>query len=263
MYRDFADITSTDYLLSDAERYIDDMLFDKAIRNLDEVLKREPSNSQAKYLYSIAHSGRGGLRVIKMFETLTNSGSASLFTNLAESFESVDQGRLRDFSIAVQHLESIGPTADDRDANQNFYALFLYLGRVGALLNHYAYDDDNNQLSATFSACHTIEDKSGPKTGMPDDDIDIVMTTIPRIIETVVRLSEQGSTGNIIDTSGLEAIGTFSRDPLPCSDDSMRVECLAVRSIINNPNTGIGLGTGSGFPIGMITEADGCPLLTP
>ncbi len=258
LYRDFSHKTSTDYLLYEAERDIDNLRFTRAIRNLDEVLRRHPNYSQAKYMNSIAHSGRAGLRVIRIFETIQDSGSANLFLTLANSFELVDDDNLEDFATAVEYLEDIAPTSLERSSDQNFYALFLYLGRVGAVLNRYAFDASNLILAATFSACHTVEAKAAPKTGIPDDGIDVIMTMIPRITDTVDRLSEQGSF-DLIDITALQAVGTFGYDPIPCSVDSDDPDCLAVRTIINNGSTGIGLGTGGAFGL----EGTVCAAVTP
>jgi hypothetical protein len=258
LYRDVSHKTSTDYLLYEAETAIDNLKFDRAIRNLDVVLSRKPNHKHALYMNSIAHAGRAGLRVIRIFETLQGSGSANLFSVLADSFELVDDDDLLDFQKSVNYLEQFAPTADDRSSDENFYALFLYLGRIGSTLNRYAYDQNNDLLLANFSSCHTEVDKAAIKTGIPDDDIDVIMTMIPRIIDTVEKISEQGS-ANLIDVSSLQALGTFDYDPIPCSDDSNDVDCLSVRTIINNGSTGLGLGTGG--PFGL--EGTVCALVTP
>lgn len=245
LYTDFGSKTSNDYLLYEAEKDLDALRFDSAINNLDVVLARVPDDSYARYMKSVAHSGRAGLRVVQIFETLSSSGSASIFQILAESFHTINDFRLDDFKVAVDSLEYFSTDPGDRTSEQNFYALFLFLGRIGAVLNRYAYDNNNALLSTTFSACHKVVDKSAVTTGIPDDAIDIIMTMIPRITDTVQKLSEQGS-GNLFDVSSLQALGVFSYDPIPCSADSNAPKCLAIRTIINNNSTGLGLGTGSG-----------------
>lgn len=258
LYQDISHRTSTSYLLYEAERDIDGLKFDRAIRNLDEVLSRVPTHAQALYMNSIAHSGRAGLRVLRILESAQNIGAGSLFAMLGDSLNRIDDDDMDDFKVATDYLEKLGPMPEDRNSDQNFYALFLYLGRIGAVINRFAYDSTNTLLSANFSSCHTVEAKSGPKTGLPDDAIDVIMTNIPRVIDTLERLAQQGS--NIaIDVSSLQALGTFYYDPIPCSADPNDLQCLAVRTIINNGSTGVGLGTGGSFGL----EGTLCAAVTP
>ncbi|HVJ64294.1 MAG TPA: hypothetical protein VM901_03465 [Bdellovibrionota bacterium] len=257
-YSNFTHRTSTEYLIYDAERFIDNLQFDLAIINLDEVLSRDSTHEQALYLNSIAHSGRAGLRVISIFETVQDGGTSNLFPMLAASFKLMDDTGLADFALAVDYLETVAEDAADRTPDQNFYALFLYAGYIGAVLNRYAYNTSNTLMTANFSACHKVSNKAAVKTGIPDDGIDIIMTMIPRLIDTMDEMASSGS-DTLIDTTALENLGTFSYDPIPCSANSNVVACRAVRSIVNNSSTGIGLGTGGPFG----AEATVCAAVTP
>jgi hypothetical protein len=258
LYSNFTHRTSTEYLIYDAERFIDNLQFDLAIMNLDEVLTRDATHPQALYLNSIAHSGRAGLRVISIFETIQDGGTTNLFPMLAASFKLTDDTDLADFALAVNYLETVGEEAADRTADQNFYALFLYAGYIGAVLNRYAYNASNTLMTANFSACHKVSNKAAVKTGIPDDGIDVIMTMIPRLIDTMDEMASNGSDA-LIDTTALENLGTFSYDPIPCSANSSLAACRAVRSIVNNSTTGIGLGTGGPFG----AEATVCAAVTP
>lgn len=255
LYSDFSHKTSTDYLLYEAKKDINNLRFNRAIRNLNEVLSRSPLSKSGNYLYSLAHAGRADLRVANIFQSMLD-GAGSLFVISSESFNVSTDDDLLDFATAVSALETIAPTPQDRDQEENFYALFLYFGRIGAVLNRYAYSDTNTLLTANFSGCHKVSNKAAVKTGIPDDQVDVIMTMLPRVMDTVDRLAEQG-VSSLPDVSALAAFANFSYDPIPCSANSNNASCLSVRSIINNNATGVGLGTGVGG------EAIACAVTTP
>lgn len=243
--RDFPKRDSDDYLIAETRKCLDNLDFDNAIVNITPVLAKRPQDADIAYLASAAYAGRSGLRILDLFASLgSDLSTKSILTVFAEHYAGAVDLNVSDMERAISILETYGPRAADRSADLNFFALFLYYSRIGVILNRYAFNASNS-LRANFAACHTDENLSGPTTGLPNEMVDRIMVTIPRIIETIPAIaSGAGLSAAALDTSVLSALG-LSFDPIPCTTDPNNVACIGTRILIaQGKNTnGVGLGT--------------------
>ena len=253
MYRDFSDKSSDSYLIFQAKSYMDALDFDSAITSITPVVASQPTNEEVAYIASASYAGRAGLRILDLFSKLASElSSKSILQIFAEHFPGATDTTVADIESATRVLEAFSPRASGRSPSLNFYALFLYYSRIGVILNRYAYDSTST-LRTNFTACNTQDTPDAAETGIPNDMIDRIMTSIPRVLDAASGATGGGSTTNALSSASLPPeLSSFS--PIPCSTDSNDVRCLAGRTFVNiGRPTGIGLGTGSGGGICLVT----------
>jgi hypothetical protein len=257
--REFGDKSSDSYLLEQARRLLDAEDFDAAIEAITPVLASEPENEEVVYVAAASYAGRAGLRALDLLTNIVTYGSEkTLFEIFAEAFPGADADDQTDIERATSIIDTFSDEASGRSSDLNLFSVFVYYSRIGVALSLYAYDSEGVQRT-NFSACHTEEDFEGVKTGLPDDMVDIVMTSIPKIVDALSGVTVQG--GAVDALRNVDLTDSLSEDPIPCSDDSNNPVCLIMRSAINvGLPDGFGLGTGSQFlesPSGL------CAITTP
>jgi hypothetical protein len=248
-YRNYSSKTSKPYLIEKARALIDAYEFTQAINILRPLSDADPGSEELSYLTATAYAGRAGLRVLDLFQSLADDiSSRTLLQIFARHIPGSTVPTYNDIETAIKVIEAYGSRATNRSQDMNFLALFVFYARIGTLLNLTAYNTDNT-LRSNFKACHRLNAFSAASTGLTNDQVDIIMVTIPRIIETVSTISGTGAAFDAIQSiSNLQALGIASFDAIPCSANSENPKCLAVRSLVNLGTTdgGIGLGTGEG-----------------
>lgn len=256
LFQDFTDKTNAEYIKEQTKIKIDAGLWDEAIVTVAPLLADQPQDPEVAYLASSAYAGRAGLRILDAIVAIgSDAGSKGMFEIFAELLVNADLDDQADLETAMTIVENYGAAASDRNADVNFYALFLYYARIGARLAPVAYTDGTKRTD--FTAC--CKDTGCPTSvGISDDDVDVVLSTIPRILDTMNGIAVSGSG---IDTlAGLTLPPSFTNDPLPCSAASTGggspgsdyvVPCTLARSMINQGATlgglGLGLDTGAGL----------------
>ncbi len=255
-FRDFPNKGSKEYRLSRAQDKLDHHKFDEVIDDLEPLFGSDPDDPAVVYLGVCAYAGRAGLRVLTLFTDIANGiESKGLFEILAEHFVPTaaeefdladvtalsDISSIADIESAKTIIENYGARAADRNSDINYMAFFVYLSRIGITLNRYAYDTDTGVLRTNFKACRTTVDPAGATTGIPNDAVDLVMTSLPRVIETAGYVFSSGSS----PTSDLPTSLPF--DAI-CATEPNNVNCLATRTLIavskDEQDSAIGLGTG-------------------
>ena len=247
IFRNFPEKNSDTYRIDAARNHLDNNEYDDAIDQIYPVFENQPRNPEVVYLASAAFAGRAGLRILDLFDQIANaSGSDGVLKIFAEHFDVATDQDLEDYQTAVGILEGYSDEAAARSTDLNFYAIFLYYSRIGLILNRYAYDS-TGALKSNFEACHRLEVTTigAPRTGIPNDDLDKIYISIPRIIEIIQNIALGSQFGSITDLGSLPAL---PKSPLPCSGAPNNVNCLAVRTLVNAGPAlnGIGLGTGVG-----------------
>jgi hypothetical protein len=242
-WRDFSNRSSDDYKIAEARKALDRLDFEGAIVNIDPLLARRGDEEEIAYIGSAAYAGRAGLRILDLFAALSSDlGTKTLFTIFAQHYEGADDDDAADMETAISILENFGPRAADRSGNLNFYALFLFYSRIGLTLNRYAFNP-SNMLRANFSVCHAAEDLDGAVTGLPNPMVDRIMTSVPRILETIPAIGAgSGLPNGAIDTTVLDTLfgGAAPFDPIPCASDQTNLSCVAARILIANSDIGLG-----------------------
>ncbi len=250
-YRDFTDKSTDRYIIDQAKQSLDALKFDETLTQILPLFERRPTDPEIAYLASAAYAGRGGLRILDLFMALASElGDKKLFEIFAEHYVGADEADIADLESAVSVLERYGATAIERNTDMNFYALFLYYSRIGIMLNRYAYDAAGSKRG-NFRVCHTQESVEGAMTGLPHAAVDRVMTTIPRIVETIPFVGGSGIAEGALDMS---ALGEFPREAYPCAEhadltqllDEGTQKCLAVRVLVGSDQLGLNTGEASG-----------------
>jgi hypothetical protein len=235
VFRDFPDKNGDAYLLAKARQHLDLYEFDRAIEAVEIVRKRHPDDQDVVNLSIVSYAGRAGLRSLDLLFELTDIGDSTFFRIFAEHFPKARASDVSDMEKAVSLYEGLTDDADERDAEQNLLGLFLYMGRIGVILNHYGYDDNNAQL-ASFDACDELL--------LPEVDNQRIMNSVPRLLETAGGLDSSNGLGEAIQdlvSSPLLSVFAASRDT-DCPTDN--VGCEGIRSLIEEGSAGIGIGAG-------------------
>jgi hypothetical protein len=248
-FRDFGDKSSDEYLIAQTKNQLDALKFDSAIDSITPVLTSQPHNEEVVYLATAAYAGRGGLRILDLFTAIASDISTkSIFEIFAEHFKGATDDSVADIESAMNIMEAYGPTAADRSADLNFFSIFLYYSRIGVILNRYAYDSTTNTVKSNFNACYTTGDLDPATTGLPNEMVDRIMLTVPRIFDAASAVSGQGGAlDTLADTAGFPS-GLSSTVAVPCTTTPNDASCVLVRALVNvgPANNGIGLGSASG-----------------
>lgn len=259
--REFGNRSSDEFLIYQAKKYLSEQQWDSAIGSITPVMISQPNNEEVFYITASAYAGRAGLRVLDLLSTIAGDvGTKTFFTIFAEHYPGATDETIEDIESATSVIESFAENAVDRSSEMNLFAVFVFYSRIGAVLAKYAFDEEG-VVRDNFTACHTIEDLEGAKTGLPDEAVDIVSTTIPRVVDALSGVTVSG--GAIDSLRGVSLPASLTRTPLPCSSSPTDATCLAARNLVNLGQSagGIGLGTGGLFaengPGGI------CLLLTP
>ncbi len=265
VFRDFPDKGSRQYRIDKARVAIDDKSWDAAVDGITPVLEDSPDDPEVVFIAATAYAGRAGLRILTLFTELSSSlDSKGLFLILAEHFtlnegETLDLAgfttsrgiqAIDDIEKAKELIEVYGARAADRSTDINYIAFFVYASRIGVTLSRLALDPDSAYaLRTNFRGCHKTVAPAAAKTGIPNDAVDIVLTSMPRLAETASYVF--GAGGSV--TNGIPAGLSF--DPL-CATNQIDVSCLATRALINvgKSEGGIGLGVGVENVCAGITE---------
>lgn len=255
VFRDFPDKGSREYRMDKARVAIDEKNWDDAIDGITPVLEDSPDDPDVVYIAATAYAGRAGLRILTLFTELSSSADTKgLFLILAEHFtlnegETLDLAgftttrgiqAIDDIETAKEIIETYGARAADRNNDINYIAFFVYASRIGVTLSRLALDPDSAySLRTNFRGCHKVVAPSAAKTGLPNDAVDIVLTSLPRLAETASYVFG-ASTGV---TSGIPSGLSF--DPI-CATNQIDPTCLTTRALINvgKSEGGIGLGVG-------------------
>jgi hypothetical protein len=249
--REFSHRGGVEYRIEEARKYIDKLEYDDAIAVITPVLATNPKNAQAAYVGSSAYAGRAGLKILDLLLVLPSEvGVKGLFAIFAEHFVEVTEEDVEDLYEAVRILEAYSDDASERSPDMNFYALFLYYARIGALLNYHAYNE-SGELLENFSACHKEYEPDEAATGLPNDYVDTVMISLPRIIDATSGIASSGEAVDLVASADLTGVlgDDVPREVIPCSSaegvTSDNLLCHLIRSFINmGPiNGGIGLDT--------------------
>jgi hypothetical protein len=246
LLREFGDRSSDEYLIVQARQYLDDEEFDLAISTIDPVLTTQPTNEDVVYIKAATHAGRAGLRILDLFTAIANESSTKTFFEIfAEHFAGATEENFDDIETAADTIETFSDDYTGRSSELNLFSVFIFYSRIGVALGQYAYDSEAVQYT-NFSACHKVLDLNGAKTGLPDEMVDVVMTSIPKIIDALSGVTIQG--GAVDSLRSVELPDALSEEPIPCSANSNNAACLIVRTAINvGLPSGFGLGTGSQF----------------
>jgi hypothetical protein len=247
LFRSSAEEKSDTYRIDRARKEIDEEDFDTALEYILPVWEKKPNDPDVGYITANAYAGRAGLRIINLISEIASKISTkSVIEILAEHFEGADTSDIADMENSIVAIENIGARGALRTAKVNFVALFIYWARLGVNLNYYAYTSGNAKRG-TFNACKIATDFGGGATGLPDDIVDRLMVTVPRILDTAAYVSSVSADFDELIDSDLPNVTDFTA--LPCSADSNNVLCLGVRSLVNlgkgTVPEGIGLGTGT------------------
>lgn len=233
VYRDFQDKTTDNYYFDLAKQYLDRMDYDNAILHITPLLSSQPTNEAVVKLASEAYAGRAGLRIFDFILELTSVSDSSFFAVFAQHFPLADEDDVADLETAISLIESFEPTAADRSEALNTLITFLYYARVGVILNYRAFDTTNS-VDTSFDACDTND--------FPDEDAQSVVRSIPLAIDSASNLDENVS-GLVSSLTENPALVLFlSAQDAECPADS--AECGGIRSLINEGDAGIGIGSG-------------------
>ena len=266
VFRDFPDKGSYLYRMDRARVKLDANKYDEVITEIEPLIAADPRNADLVYLAVCAYAGRAGLRVLSLFTDIASGLSdKGLFQILAENFVPLstegfdladvtavsDVSSITDIETAKTIIENYGATASERNSDINYMAFFVYISRIGIVLNRFAYDPDTGAFrDGQFKACKKGIDAAGASTGIPNEGVDIVLTSLPGIADTASYVfgSSTDLTSSFPPGLGTTAICTTTEnDP----------SCLAVRTLIavskEENSSGIGLGTGEAI----------CPVVVP
>ncbi len=256
--REVGNRSSDEFLIFQTKQYLSEQNWDLAASTIAPVKITQPTNEEVFYLSASAYAGRAGLRVLDLLTTIaSDGGTKSLFTIFAEHYPGADEDTIADIESATAVIEAFSATAAGRSSEMNLFAVFVFYSRIGAALATYAFNSEG-VVRENFTACHTVDDFEGVMTGLPDDMVDNISTSIPRVVDALSGVTvEGGAIDAIRDVSLPDSLTTT---PLPCSSDPTNVNCLLTRNLVNlGPlSGGIGLGTGGQFAGGGI-----CLVLTP
>ena len=235
-YRDFPDKSSDDYYTDVAENYLDQFNFSKSLEYILPVLASQPTNERVVKIAYQAYAGRAGLRSADLILELTD-GSETFFTVFAQHFPESDADSIADMDAAVAILEAYEADPSERTAEMNLHAMFLYYSQLGVTLNANAFDSDN-EVEAGFDACDD--------SLLSDEDLQRIVRSIPRAIESASGVDE--TTADLVDSLNsnpvLATFVTTQNSVCPGVIAADVAACAGMRALINEGDSGIGIGAG-------------------
>jgi len=183
-----------------------------------------------------AYSGRAGLRVLDLALAISSQiSSKTLFQIFAENYDGALASDQSDIDLAIATLQAYGATAADRSQRMNFLNLFVHYSRIGIILARYAYDAGT--LRTNFTACGSSVDFSGPSTGLIDADVYRVLVSMGHVVDSIGGISGSDLLDDLANLPGLSSI-----DPLNEASCPGNAKCSVMRTLINAPSPGFGLG---------------------
>ena len=246
---DFPDKNGEEYLKAQARLHIDKSQWDAAIVAITPVLARHPQDQEIANIAATAYVGRAGLRVLDLIDNIVQeSDDHGMLEILAHHFSGYEVGDqyLADYATAVGIIEAAGATGAARDANLNFLSLFVYYTRIGVILNRYAFTPKTKSLRPGFDACLSSSDLTGVNpTGIPNAQIDIIYTSIPKIIDSAANINASGDgLDALISANGIPT--NFAVNPIPCTSTQNAAACVVTRNLVGIGKIagGIGIETG-------------------
>lgn len=243
LYRDFGDKTSDDYLITQARFDLDALDFDAAISRISPVLVSQPTNAEVVYLAAAAHAGKAGLRVMDLFLQFSSISSNGLIPTLADHFGATTDDDVAQIEEAISIIETYDADPTTRGAHLNFFSVFLYFSRIGAISARYAYDT-SGVLDATFDNCRNTDE--GGYLGIPDASIDSLIDAFVKLGPAIANSGSSAfsSVGSAIDALGISAPGTS------CDTSKNGAMCLIVRDMLGAGP--LGTPPGIGFNISAV-----------
>ncbi|NCN39789.1 hypothetical protein GW916_00935 [bacterium] len=240
LYRDLPNKSSDAYYIDKADYHFGRFEFDKALEFILPVYATQPNNLRVVKLAYGSYAGRAGLRSLDM---ITELGSASdgFFAVFAKHFQGADDDTVADVEAAIAILEGYSDDPAERDVDMNVQAMFLYYSQLGVVLNNRAYDSDNEVLGS-FDACDD--------TDLPDEDLQKIVQAIPRAVDAASGVDE--TTASLVDSLNsnplLSTFLTTQDAECPGAIAADVTACLGMRALINEGDSGIGIGAGALSP---------------
>ena len=139
LFGEFADKTSDEALLYDAQTRMDARDWTGAIQSFQKMSSTGLATRSTAALYSSAYAGRCGLDVIALASSLKNaSSSTTLFGTLLNAFKGANVSQPADCAQALSLLGGISAHASGRTVDENLLAAFVALADIGVRLAAYA-----------------------------------------------------------------------------------------------------------------------------
>ncbi len=239
-YRYLPDRSSDAYYIDEAKKNLGQFKFTKALEFILPVLAKQPTNVEVVKIAYKSYAGRAGLRSADMISEL-GSGSDGFFAIFAKHFPGADEDTLSDITAAIEVLENYQTDPALRDIEMNLHAMFLYYSKIGVVLNYRAFDA-NNVVEAGFDACDDVV--------FPDEDLQSIVQAFPRAIDAASGVDE--TTASLVESlNSSPLLATFlntQESECPGTIAADVAACLGMRALINEGDSGIGIGAGALAP---------------
>lgn len=204
--------------------------FNTAIREVNLILYRNPMQQEARRLGIQAYAGRAGLRPWEFLKTLDSPRDSTYFRLMAEHFTKVDHDTFFDLQAASGLVE--GRKLDGFE--EDLWQLALAGGSLGASLNFYAYKANGGGLIENFDACDNEM--------MPETVVQEIIQKFSHLM-SVAAIPSIGPDLTPLTSSHLVS-DFYGATDVDCSSEDGINLCFMMRSLLNEGDEGIGLGSG-------------------
>jgi hypothetical protein len=156
IFNDVSDKNSDAAVLDDVKNLANRGLWNDAILKWGLLSPTGQADREAKVLLASAYSGRGGLDIVTLIDTLNTNvggGATSLFSQLMQSFRGATIGKYLDQIQAETILKSVGSPASARTVDENVMMLFVQFAKLGTLFAAVADTDADGVVDAGYDNC--------------------------------------------------------------------------------------------------------------
>lgn len=237
LYKDLAsNKTSDNALYEDAQKLIDSADYTGAIAKILATTPTFQAETRVKESLAGAYAARCGMVFLTFVGNLTNGGTNSLFKIAMNGFVGVSTANYADCKTAEGIIEGMG-NALSRTASQNFFMLFLELGKMGNRIRSVA------DISPTATGDGVVDGGFNCRSSVPIADAKEIVDSFSKLIENLTALTAQGasvsgagSISGIAATCGASCLNLVYSTPVAETD----LPIVLSRALLNSQTIGVG-----------------------
>lgn len=212
-FSEFANRTSDEALLFQAEQYADARDWDNAITTIGRMSSGGLAERTTKYALASYYAGRCGLDLLELADALTGLSTTDLFPLLLSEFSGLTTTDLADCETAEDTILSISTSYSSLTTDENLLLAFIEFVKIGAVLGSNANidADENGTYDGDYwddtNAVDICDEAGGGRNDVTDAEINKIITGVMIAYNALTAsgsdiASDLGSVGSICTTLG-------------------------------------------------------------
>lgn len=248
LFTSYANPASDEALLVTAKQFMNAKDYTNALLQFPLMSTSMQQRRDVLATWAAAHAGNAGLDFLTLANNIKNIGTTNLMVFLMQNFEHGTLAKMNDLTAAQTMIYQISATASLRTNDENMEMVVIAMANIGTILSLYGDANSDGTVDVGFNPCLVA---SLPEAA-PNRQLQQIGLSINFILDAMTALSANGvsfgpgavtaATAACTALAGAGPLATYAfcgvYDPTAFTANQI----LGIRSLINEKNSGVGLG---------------------